>query len=317
MPRIGNRAKIVETLVTYHVLFLEALENMQRDPVEDISLEMPSTSESESYRWLGDVPGLSEWLDDREMSTLLAEGFDVKNRDWANGVRIHRNEIMDDKLGMVRPRLEMLARRARQHYGDLLVGTLANGFDGANSHFGNGRSYDGAFFFSDSHQSQGGPTQSNKLTSALAYDSYEDAIQKMLELKNDSGSNELGLYPTHLVVGPKNWNLARRITRGQLVVNPEGTGVAAVDNIHAGEVTPMLSRKLTGSWANYWFLADLSQPIRPMVLQIREPITSDAIDDVSGGDIAFRKGEYHFGAHARHAAGYLAWQTVVGSTGAS
>ena len=311
MPSIAAKEKIAESRISFQTMFNGALDQIQTDPIEQLAMEVQSSSEGEDYNWLGTVPSFTEWLDDRKLSSLRAEGFRLMNRDWANGLRIHRNEVLDDKLGQVRPRIEMLAQKALQHRPKLLVETLANGFDGARSDVGDGLAYDGAFYFSDSHQDGEGPQQSNRTDLPLSPAAYETMWQAMTELVDEEG-DPLDIAPTHLLIGPNYRSVARRMLNAELIAED---GVA-VSNINAGTIQLLISPRLRGPWANHWFLLDLSQPVKPLILQNREAITFDAVDDL-GSDSVFMRKELKFGAQARYAAGYGLWQFAYGSTGAA
>jgi phage major head subunit gpT-like protein len=309
MSSIVDKEKIAATQVSFTPLIPGVHDTNAPDPIELLAMEVPSDTDTESYHWLGGVPGFAEWKDERKLSGLRAEGFSVRNRDWASGIRISRNEITDDKLGVVRPRIEMLAQKAKQHKPKLLVETLLNSFSGADPEIGTGLAYDGAFFFSPDHQEGAGPTQSNLTNRILSTEAFEEAWQTMAELV-DEGGDPLDVQPTHLLVGPKNRGKARRLLNAELI----NEGGAAVSNIYAGSVQLLVSPRIRGASDDYWFLLDLSQPVRPLIFQSREGITFGAVDDLAS-DAVFMRKEFKYGAQARYAVALGLWQCALGSTG--
>ena len=308
-----EKAKIAASQISFSTVFNDRLQ-LGPEPIEELAMEVTSTGDTEQYNWLGDVPGLTEWLDDRKLSRLRAEKYSLTNKDWSSGIVVDRNEILDDKLGMVRPRIQMLADKARKHPGKILVECLLNGFSGtAFPSLGNGKGYDGVLFFSASHQDGAGPTQSNTSTNALTHANFNTARVAMQSLV-DEESYPLDIEPNLLIVGPSKAKTAREIVQSKLVVLTAGDG--AVENVLAdGDVRVMVSKRLVGSYANYWFLADTSQPVKPLILQRREPVRFDAVDSMDSEDVFMRR-RLKYGASDRKMVGYGLWQFIYGSTGA-
>jgi len=316
MFSIAGQSNLEAARVGFHVAFLDSLEKVGPDPLEALFTEVASNNPIEEWQWIGDLPAFEEWKGDRKLGELTAYKLRLENKDWSSGIRVHQNQIKDDRLGLIRPKVEGLARKARRHRSDLMVQMLINGFDGLEyPKVGNGLAYDGAFFFSTSHSSGGGPNQSNKLTSALSASTLATAEQMLMEMKTADGSTPLDLNGTHLIVGPKLADTARRLLTQDWV--PSSAGTASESNVWKGRFTPLVSPRLTGTYDDWWFLADLSAPIKPAIFQLREDISSSAVLGDQGGTNdsvpRFSRGEIWFGAEARYNVGYLAWQTIIGS----
>ncbi|MDQ3276648.1 MAG: Mu-like prophage major head subunit gpT family protein [Actinomycetota bacterium] len=310
-PSIAEAEKYASTQIGFHVAFMDYYERNGEDPLRQLAMEVSSKTAVEEHIFLGDLPGFEEWKDDRKMSTLAAHKLRLANRNWASGIRVHRNEIMDDQLGLVMPRLQGLAAKARRHVGDLIAKVLINGFSGtAYPDAGDGLGYDGSLFFSDAHVLEGGASQDNKGTTALTTASYEAAIMQMRALTTYDGSDPLDFNPTHLLVGPKNEFVAKRIV-GQLNT-VETAGDGSVTNIHYGSSKVIVSSRLSGAYDDYWFLLDLSQPVKPLIFQNREPITVASQTSWESDDM-FRRGEMKFGAQARYNVGLFDWRLVFGA----
>lgn len=315
--QISNQSNIDAARVGFHVGFLSQLEETAPDPVEATARVVPSTTALEQWEWLGDLPGFTEWKGDRVLSEIDAFKMVVANRDWANGLRLHENHIADDRLGLFGDTTGELARVARAHRGTLMAQSLLNGFNGvAFPDAGNGLAYDGAFFFSDSHSTGGGPAQSNKMTAVLGATGLSLARQKLREMRTADGARSLNVRPTHLVVGPKNEETAEKLMKNDTVPNAAGT--ASESNIHKGKYQIIVSPELVDDYDDYWFLGDLSRNIRPLIFQLRQEITPESVAPMGGQATvpSFQRGELWFGARARYATAYFAWQLIVGSTGA-
>ena len=57
---IINSQNLRGIYVAFNTLFAQAFEG-QKPTYEKIATVVPSTTESETYAWLGDIPGMREW----------------------------------------------------------------------------------------------------------------------------------------------------------------------------------------------------------------------------------------------------------------
>ena len=48
----------------------------------EVATVTPSTTDAETYAWLGDIPGMREWIGDREVQNLSASDYTIKNKDF-------------------------------------------------------------------------------------------------------------------------------------------------------------------------------------------------------------------------------------------
>lgn len=299
--------------VGFHAAFLGQLA-VAPDPLEQLYATVNSTNAAEQWEWLGDLPGFTEWLGDRKLGRIKRFRLRVENKDWASGVRVHQNELADGQADMLRIKIATLAAQARKHRTDLMVQMLINGFSGtAFPDVSNGLAYDGAFFFSTTHTAEGETTtQSNRLTLALDADgvALETATQMLGAMTSYDGRDILALGGTTLIVGPKLQFVAERLMSAEFLAN-------GASNIHRNRYKVLVSPHLRGAYDDYWFLADLSAPVKPLLFQMREDITTSAIIGDKGGSNdslpRFQRGELWFGAEARYNVGYFEWRTVVGS----
>lgn len=314
MPGAGlvNQAKLDASQISFSSRFNMVLQSFE-DPIRQIAMELPSDARVEEHDWLGTVPGLQEWLDDRKLNSLRADGFQIRNKDFASGIKIHANDITDDRLGIVMPKIDMLAAKAGLHYGQLIVDALTNGFVTTGPF---GTAYDGQAFFSASHKDGDGPTQSNTSgATALSQAAYDAARVAMWSLQDEEG-DPLNIVPTHLLVGPSNERTALEIVQAGVIGNPAGT--ASITNVFAGTARVIVSPRLVNASAGHWFLMSFQQPVRPIILQIREAITSAFVtgdENASGGQSLnrFMRKQLLFGAQGRHNVGYGLWQFIHGA----
>ena len=307
-----EESKLAASRVAFQTRFNRVLVGLD-DPIRRLAMDLPSTHPIEEYDWLGAVPGFSEWIDDRKISKRRVDQIQIANKDWANGVRLSRKDIRDDKIALLGIQIAELARKAALHYGIRVMEALIGGFT-TTSEFG--LAYDGQKFFDTDHQDGEGPAQSNYLGSTpLAQAAYDSARAGMYSLVDEEGDN-LGIIPNFLFVGPSNERLALELVQAGVISDGAGGGV---DNVFRGTATVVVSPRLVGAQASHWFLADLTRAVRPVIVQSREPITtamlpaSGSADDFSGSEAMFMRKDMLFGAQGSHNSGFGLWQFVAGS----
>ena len=76
----------------FNTVFNKAFEG-QHPTYEKVATVVPSTSESETYAWLGDIPGMREWIGEREIQNLSGSAYTIKNKDFELTVGVDRNAV--------------------------------------------------------------------------------------------------------------------------------------------------------------------------------------------------------------------------------
>lgn len=277
----------------FNTLFNQAFEGKEVT-YEKVATVVPSTTDSETYAWLGDIPGMREWIGDREIQNLTGSDYTIKNRDFELTVGVDRNAVEDDKLGLYRPSIQMLAESAAVHPDELVYSLLASGFKE--------KCYDGKPFFSTEHK-VGKTAVSNRLTSTLSMEAYITARAMMRSFKNSNGRS-LGLVPDLMVVPPSLEGKAREILESEYI---NGT-----KNIMQGTAVPHVESNLSSDTA--WFLLCTKRPIRPLIYQQRKKakfVSKTAETD----DNVFMNKQFLYGVDSRGNAGFGFWQMAVGSDG--
>jgi len=108
-----------------------------------IATLVPSTTGQEDYGWLGDIPGLREWIGDRQIKNLLTHDYSIKNRKFENTIGVPRDKIEDDQFGIFASLIEMMGNSAALHPDILVFGLLALAFATT--------CYDGQYFIDSDH----------------------------------------------------------------------------------------------------------------------------------------------------------------------
>jgi phage major head subunit gpT-like protein len=110
---------------------------------DKIAMTVPSGSREETYGWLGQFPNMREWIGARQVKSLAAHGFTIRNRKFESTVEVSRDDIADDRIGVFKPAFSEMGQAAKRHPEELIFGLLASGFDTT--------CYDGQNFFDTDH----------------------------------------------------------------------------------------------------------------------------------------------------------------------
>lgn len=312
---IANQANLDAARVAFRAAFLAELGKVDDQPLEEMLIEVPSTTAVEEWEWLGDMPGMDEWEGDRILAEQKAFKMRVANKDWSSGLKLHQNQFKDDKLGLFSiVGMPGMAEAAKAHRVEFAAQLMINGFDGAQfPKTSNGLAYDGKFFFSTTRA-----TGSNKSTTALdltgaALDEGETLMESQTSY---DGRRKLRLTGTHLIVGPKLRPTADRLMTSDFLANTAGT--ATISNPWKGRyqvvVEPWLAKG--SAYENYWFLACANKAYKPLMFQLREEISCSAIIGGQGTSMdsvpRFQRGEIWMGAEARYNVAYFEPRLMVG-----
>lgn len=267
---------------------------------------VPSDGYDEAYGMLGNMPGMREWLGDRQFKELRAANFSIVNKHFESSLLIKKTDIADDRMGMYGPLMEDLAAEAAYHPDELFFTALSTGKSTA--------CFDGQYFFDTDHSWGDSGTNNNDLTYAAATGTaptaaefraaFHQARSAMLDFTNDQGkllnrpivgsmSNLMVIVPTEMelaayegltaAVLSNNSNVV--IDRPQIVVSPYLTDAAE------------------------FYLLNLEGALRPFVFQAREPLTRgmNGLDNIETKDVKFM-------TEGRYNLGYLAWWKGVLTT---
>ncbi|OEU65813.1 MAG: head protein [Desulfovibrio sp. S3730MH75] len=128
--------------VTYRTDF-KAGAAMAPEHWRQVATEIPSSAASNTYGWLGEMPGMREWIGDRVIKDLESHGYTITNKSYEATVGIKRTDIEDDAVGVYKPVMQELGRAAGMYPDELVFALLGNGETGL--------CYDGQYFFDADH----------------------------------------------------------------------------------------------------------------------------------------------------------------------
>lgn len=263
-----------------------------------IATEVPSSTKTEEYKWLGKLPRMREWIGDRVIQNLSGGDYAIKNKPWELTVGVDREDIEDDTIGVYRPLIETMGNSAASHPDELVLSLFHKGFTE--------KCYDKQAFFSTDHKDADEDAQSNKGTKKLSSTSYAAARAAMMSFKDPYG-NPLNVVPNLLVVSPANEEEGRMI----LLAERDASGAT---NPWKGTAELLVLPQLSGN-PTEWFLLCTTMPVKPFIFQQRKKTEFVAMDKPDDSNV-FMKKEFIYGVDCRDNAGFALWQLAYGSTGA-
>jgi phage major head subunit gpT-like protein len=269
---------------------------------ERFAQRMQTTNDTESFNWLEGMPTVKQWVDDAQFETFSADTWEISWEKWQAGIVVAREDIVDDKLGNVLPRIGDLGAVVRRHPGVRLFQKLKAGDSQV--------CFDGEYFFDTDHPG----SQSNKITGALTSATLNQ-MKALFSYRRDRLGNLVPSRMTHLVVPPALEMTARAILQPTTLAN----GATNLDNNAQSNspvqliVEPELQNGADGS-AVKWYGFDLSRPIKPFVYLEREGVNLDAQDNADSDNVFLRQ-IYRYNAWYRGDVSYLFWQLAAMSTG--
>lgn len=301
--KLLDRAKLENAYITYSTIFDMALQNTAAIYPE-ITTVIPDAGPVNQFNWLGDMPVMQAWVGARIINRLRAEKHTMTTGWYANGIELDFDDIAEDKLGIVRPRIEMLAEMGPKKIDAVSIDFYVNGFNGTL-----GLCYDGQYLFDTDHTADGagsGIAQDNTQVGAFSSATYNAAIGKMMSFKSTNGE-PLEIVPDTILVGPAQQLIARQLLTAQYQAG-------GASNVDAGTSRVIVNARISGAHASKWFLLALKYRIRPVLVGVEVP---PQFAELSGWD------QYHMfmhrtmlaGAHMKVGWAYGLWQTAVGSLG--
>lgn len=143
---IVNNANLRTLYTAFNAAFREGFGQARPDHMP-VTLVVPSTTRENEYGWLGQAPGLKEWVGERVLRGIADYGYRIRNKKFEDTIEVDRDNIEDDELGIYNPLFMALGEAAAAHPCELVWDQLKNGFSRV--------CYDGQYFFDTDHPVRG------------------------------------------------------------------------------------------------------------------------------------------------------------------
>ncbi len=263
---------------------------------DQVATKVPSTAASEDYGWLGSVPRLREMDGERVPQKLMEYTYTLRNKEFEASIEVRHADLKDDQTGKYGPLVRSIGESAKTYPDELVFGTLLPG--GFTS-----LAYDGQYFFDTDHPvGNTGSTFSNKGTSALDATSFGVARVALLKAKDDFGRPVNTAADLKLVIPVDLLATAESILEAEYLAG-------GANNTNYKKASIVVSPWLTD--ANNWYLINARGVIKPFIVQEREFIPFEALEEGSSENW-WRKKNY-YGTYWRGNAGYGLFQKAYGA----
>lgn len=269
--------------------FKKLFNNALKDSKEEhkkIATEVIANTMVVNYNWIADLPTMREWVGDRVLKELEAFDYSVKKKNWESSIKVDRDVITYDSLGVIKPKILSLVEEVERHYARMLFALLES----------NGVCYDGQNFFSATHAINS-VNFSNLGNSALSENSFMATRNEMARIVNAEGE-PMDVEGNLLVVPPELEATAYKILKSKTKANGE-------DNICYNLADVYVSRRLSDK--NDWYLLDTTKAIKPLILQVNKKVEFTALDKPESENNFMRR-EFRYGIDSEDNVGYGLWQ---------
>lgn len=279
--------------------------------IPGISNFFESDQESETYKWLGMIPAMREWIGGRDAKGFRENGLTITNKKFEATLEVLVDEIRRDKTGQVMVRIGELAQRVNAHWAKLLITLIVNGHTGIG--------YDGFEYFDTVHAEGDSGAQSNLISVAITdadnptAGEFEKAIlkavEKLLTYVDDQGEPMNETARAFLVmVGPAHFSSASAALKNPVIVDVNQARTSTLVNLagFAFELAP--SARLSGVEPSF-FVFRTDAEAKALIRQEEETLSIAAIAE--GSELEFNEDKHHYGVKAIRNVGYGFWQRAV------
>jgi phage major head subunit gpT-like protein len=304
---IINNANLDAAFAGFRTQYLDAYQGSE-PTWPKFAMRSPSNAASETYAWLGAIPGMKKLAGEVATKKLAGHGYTITNDEYADAVEVSEKDIKTDRIGIYNPMFQALGTAAKQHPDELFAHLLVDGFTNL-GYTG------GAFFSANQEPVVGGTKFSNAGTKKLSATNFKTARTSIRGRRNAEGrAMKLGKQLL-LIVCPDDEDLADEL----LVAERTSAGAT---NVLRGKADILVLPELTtyaAEGALPWFVMDVGQPVKPFIFQVVEEPSDLLRQDRSNGqvsDAVFDLHVFRYQAYGIYAAGYGLPELAYGSTGA-
>jgi len=302
---IGNKSQYRSSTRAVRAMAYQALKATPVTPwLEKVFWIIQSNSIEEIIHFLRGVPKMREWVGERKIRSMAMASFRITKKDWEATVALERDDILFDKLGLVKPNIQVMGQAYPRHFIDLFIWLLLAGFSKPG--------YDGQYFFDVDHDRGDGVSMSNRSANVFSEAAWIIARAAPAQLQDpDSAAGsgdylEVG-YDT-IFFGQKAW------VRVNEVFNLDEHADQS-KNPYFGMIKKENQIELKGLGdSEKWFLFDTSSPLKPFIFQIVKAIDFIAKDAPDDDEMFYRK-QSVYGIDSIDNAQFALWELAYGGLG--
>jgi len=271
-----------------------------------LAMRFGSNQESETYRWLGMVPQVREWIGGRQVRPLRSQGLTIANKLWESTIRVDADEQRRDKSGQVLIRVNELARRVATHPNKLLTDLILAGATDL--------AYDGSAFFSASHSEGDSGAQSNSISVDVATptdpsaeemrEAIVEGVSQVIRFVDDQAEPMNESAREFLVMVPMGFLSSTLTALSSQQINSSSNPLASAGPYRIDWVA---NPRLT--WTDKFAIFRTDGESRPFIFQEELPVQVQILAE--GSELEMNENQHQYGVKAIHAAGYGFWQDAA------
>lgn len=268
-----------------------------------LAMHFASSQASETYRWLGMVPQVREWVGGRQARPLRSQGVTIVNKTWEATVRVDADEQRRDKSGQIMVRINELARRVATHPNKLLTELVQAGESTP--------CFDGQYFFDTDHSEGDSGVQDNDITADAATptaptvaelrEAIVRGVGQILSFKDDQGEPMNETAREFLLMVPMPFLAATLEALAGQNMNATPNPLAA-----GGPFTVDWVANPRLTWTNKFAIFRTDGTTRPFIFQEELPVQMQVLAE--GSELEINENQHQYGVKAIHEAGYGFWQ---------
>jgi phage major head subunit gpT-like protein len=283
--------------------------------IPGVSMLFNSTQETETYKWLGMVPQMREWVGGRQPKGLRENGISITNKKYESTLEINVDDLRRDKTGQLNVRIAEQARRANSHWASLLSTLIVNAEAAL--------CYDGQYFFDTDHSEGSSGTQDNDISvdiSALPCSvhgatyapSKEEAVQSILQGVAkiigfvDDQAEPMNEDARSFIVMAAPQNPLYISLRDAISLPALLTGVPNYLQSSDFSISVVPNARLS-TWQDKFAVFRTDGQVKPFIRQEEEGVTVSA--KAEGSEYEFDTDKHQYGIKAIRNVGYGYWQT--------
>lgn len=293
--------------------FYERLEqNPGLEWVNAIGMKFNSDQDSETYKWLGQVPQMREWIGGRQPKGFRSNGITIANKHFESTLEIMVKEMRRDKTGQLRVRVNEQADRANDHWAKLVSDLILAAETTV--------CYDNQYFFDTDHSEANSGTQSNKINITISglpasvhgsttQPSTEEmqlcilkTVQQMLGFKDDQGEPINQSARDFLVMVPTPLWFVAEAAVSVPVVNGGASNITKV----LDRVNLSVAQNPRLTWTDKFAVFRTDGSMKPIILQEETTVQMKAMAE--GSPLEFTDDKHQYGIDAWRNVGYGLWQ---------
>jgi len=286
------------------------------DWIEAISNYFTSDQESETYKWIGQVPVMREWIGGRQAKGFTSNGLTIENKHFEGTLEIMTKDLRRDKTGQITTRINEFADRTNSHWAQILSKLIINGESTV--------CYDGQYYFDTDHVEGKSGTQSNKLQLDLSdYAEQIDGekvgiatapseaafrlaalrvIQQILSFKDDQGEPMNENASKFLIKVPTSmWHIAKAALAVPLTVGGSTNTIKVMNEL---DISVAQNPRLP--WSDKFAVFRVDSAVKPLIRQEEEGVKLKAIAE--GSELEFKHDKHWYGVDTWRNVGYGYWQ---------